>query len=124
MFSDSDIDQLIYESKKIVKKSVDKSFDNLSYIKKVAYIKDRKWEYEKEYRIVFDKSDESGLRFENGKWYMSVKIKNVYLGVNFEKNEPDVKKLILSACSKQKIKVSRMVLDENTYSVKVDTQRR
>ena len=50
--------------------------------KKIAYIKDKKWLYEKEYRIVFDKDDELGLIYEDGKWFMSVKITNVYLGAN------------------------------------------
>ena len=124
VFDDSDIDQLITESKKAVKKSVDKSFDNLSYFKKVAYIKDRKWEYEKEYRIVFDEKDNNGLIYDDGKWYMSVKIKNIYLGVNFEKNDSKTKQAILSACKKHKIKITQMILDENTYSIRVDSQRR
>ena len=118
------IDQLISESKRIVKKSVDKPFDSLSYSKKVAYIKDRRWEYEKEYRIVFDEDDENGLIFEDGKWYMPIKIKNVYLGVNFEKNKPELKQAILSVCNKHKINISRMTLDEDTYSIKVNSQRR
>ena len=34
------------------------------------------------YRVVFDKTDEAGLIYHDGKWFMSVRIKNIYLGAN------------------------------------------
>ena len=86
IYEDSDIDNFISSSTKIAKKCVDKDFSALRKNKKIAYIKDKKWLYEKEYRIVFDKDDELGLIYEDGKWFMSVKITNVYLGANFYKN--------------------------------------
>lgn len=85
VYEDSDIDDLIEHSTKKAKKSLKNDFSVLSKDKKIAYIKDKKWIYEKEYRIVFDKNDESSLIFDNGKWFMSVKITNIYLGANFEK---------------------------------------
>ena len=54
---------------------MDKDFSALSKNKKIAYIKDKKWLYEKEYRIVFDKDDELGLIYKDGKWFMPVKVR-------------------------------------------------
>lgn len=119
VYDDSDIDKLIKLSKKTSKKSVQKEFSSLSKPKKIAYIKDKKWIYEKEYRIVFDKNDENGLIFDDGNWFMSVKITNIYLGVNFHKNEREIQRKILDACKRNKIKVTRMILSDSDYSVKV-----
>lgn len=87
--------------------------------KKIAYIKDKKWLYEKEYRIVFDKDDELGLIYKDGKWFMSVKITNVYLGANSYKNEARIQSEIMDACKRKKVKVAQMVLSDSDYSVKV-----
>ncbi len=119
IYEDSDIDTIISSSVIITKKSVDKDFSALDKNKKIAYIKDKKWLYEKEYRIVFDKDDESDLIYEDGKWFMSVKISNIYLGVNFDKNKSEIKKEITEACKRNKIIVTQMVLSDSDYSVKV-----
>ena len=119
IYEDSDIDSIISSSIKVTKKSVDKEFSALSQNKKIAYIKDKKWLYEKEYRIVFDKTDESGLIYDDGKWFMSVKISNIYLGANFDKNKAEIRKEIMEACKRNKIKVTQMVLSDSDYSVKV-----
>ena len=119
VYEDSDIDKLISLSTKSSKKSVDKDFSSLSNNKKIAMLKDKKWLYEKEYRIVFDKSDESGLIFEDGKWFMSVKITNIYLGANFTKNASSIQTEIIEACKRNKVKIAQMVLSDSDYSVKV-----
>ena len=119
VYTDSDIDGLIANSKKIVKKSVEKSFVGMSKEKKIAYIKDKRWMYEKEYRIVFDKNDEKGLIWDDGKWYMSVKITNIYLGVNFDKNNEELRTEILDAGERNKVKITRMVLSQTDYSLRV-----
>lgn len=119
IYEDSDIDNIISSSKIIAKKSVDKDFSALSKNKKIAYIKDKKWLYEKEYRIVFDKDDEPGLIYEDGKWFMSVKITNIYLGANFYKNKAMIQSKIMNACKCNKVKVTQMVLSDSDYSVKV-----
>lgn len=119
IYEDSDINNIISSSTKITKKSVDKDFSPLSKNKKMAYIKDKKWLYEKEYRIVFDKEDESGLIHQDGKWFMSVKITNIYLGVNFHKNKTEIKKEIMEACNRNKIKIAQMIVSNSDYSVKV-----
>lgn len=119
IYEDSDINNIISSSTKITKKSVDKDFSPLSKNKKMAYIKDKKWLYEKEYRIVFDKEDENGLIHQDGKWFMSVKITNIYLGVNFHKNKTEIKKEIMEACNRNKIKIAQMIVSNSDYSVKV-----
>lgn len=118
IFEDSDIDNIIYSSTKITKKSVEKDFSLLSKDKKIAYIKDKKWMYEKEYRVVFDKSDEEGLIYHDGKWFMSVKITNIYLGVNFDRNKAETQRKIIEACKRNKVKITQMVLSDTDYSVK------
>ena len=118
IYEDSDIDNIISSSTRIAKKSVDKDFSPLSKDKKIAFIKDKKWIYEKEYRVVFDKTDEAGLIYHDGKWFMSVRIKNIYLGANFNKNETEIKKKIIEACKRNKIKITQMVLSDTDYSVK------
>jgi len=118
IYEDSDIDNIISSSTRITKKSVEKDFSPLSKDKKIAYIKDKKWIYEKEYRVVFDKTDEAGLIYHDGKWFMSVRIKNIYLGANFNKNETEIKKKIIEACKRNKIKITQMVLSDTDYSVK------
>lgn len=119
VYSDSDIDALIEKSVKRSKKNITNPFSLLTEKKKVVYLKDKKWLYEKEFRIVFDENDESGLINEDGKWYMSVKINNVYLGVNFDKNDAAQKEKILDACKRNKVQVKQMVLSDSDYSIRV-----
>lgn len=118
IYENSDIDNIISSSTKITKKSVEKDFSLLSKDKKIAYIKDKKWMYEKEYRVVFDKSDEKGLIYHDGKWFMSVKITNIYLGANFDRNKAETQRKIIEACKRNKVKITQMVLSDTDYSVK------
>lgn len=118
IYEDSDIDNIISSSTKITKKSVEKDFSLLSKDKKIAYIKDKKWMYEKEYRVVFDKSDEEGLIYHDSKWFMSVKITNIYLGANFDRNKVETQRKIIEACKRNKVKITQMVLSDTDYSVK------
>lgn len=123
VYEDSNIDDIISSSTRVSKKSVDKGFSPLSRNKKIAYIKDKKWKYEKEYRIVFDKSEEAGLIFEDEKWYMPVKITNIYLGVNFDRNDFGVKSKIIEACKRNKVSVKQMILSDNDYSVRTQVKK-
>lgn len=118
IYEDSDIDNIISSSTKITKKSVEKDFSLLSNDKKIAYVKDKKWMYEKEYRVVFDKSDEAELIYHDGKWFMSVKITNIYLGANFDRNKAETQRKIIEACKRNKVKITQMVLSDTDYSVK------
>ena len=118
IYEDSDIDNIISSSTRIAKKSVDKDFSPLSKDKKIAFIKDKKWIYEKEYRVVFDKTDEEGLIYHDGKWFMSVKITNIYFGANFDRNKVEIQRKIIEACKRNKVKITQMVLSDTDYSVK------
>ena len=119
VYTDSDLDDLIENSTKFCKRNINKSFENLSNSKKIAYIKDKKWLYEKEYRIVFDENDETGLIFENGKWFMSVKVTNVYLGVNFCNNDINKQEEIIEACHRNNISTKMLTVHEDNYSIKI-----
>lgn len=119
IYEDSNIDSIISLSQKSIKKNVNNNFLLLNKHNKIAHIKDKKWSYEKEYRVVFDKDDEDGLIFEDGKWYMSVKTKNIYLGVNFDKNDEKVKKNIIEACKRNNITIKKMTLSKKDYSINV-----
>lgn len=117
LYSDSDVDAIIERNIKWGKKNLEKSFSPMPLNKKRAYIKDHEWAYENEYRIVFDKNDEPGLIKEGRNWYMSVKIKNVYWGVNFD-NDSIVGKGLVQLCNEKKITTTRMVLADRGYTVK------
>lgn len=117
IYEDSDLDKIIASAKFSCKKNISTDYSALSRDKKIAYIKDKKWNYEREYRIVFDKSEEAGLIFDDGKWYMSVKIKTVYLGVNFGANDSKTQSEIREACERNGIEIKQMKLSDVDYSV-------
>lgn len=119
IYTDSNVDDIILHSKIVSKSNINCDFSLLSENAKIAYIKDKKWMYEKEYRIVFCQSDETGLISDQGKWYMSVKIKNVYLGVNFDKNPSTSQEDIRRICRDNNVKITNMALSDSDYSVKV-----
>lgn len=119
IYDNSDVDNIITTGVKKAKKKLDKDYSALSKSKKIAYIKDKKWMYEKEYRVVFDQSDESELINYDGKWFMSVIITNVYLGANFHKNKAETQKMIVEACKRNEVKFTQMVLSDKDYSVRI-----
>lgn len=119
IYEDSNIDNIISSSQKSIKRNVNNNFSLLNKYKKIALIKDKKWFYEKEYRVVFDKDDEDSLILEDGKWYMPVKITNIHLGVNFEKNDKKTKKEIIEACKRNNITIKEMILSINNYSINI-----
>ena len=94
VYEDSNIDEIIRKSKIYSKRNLVKDYSELNRNKKIGLIKDKKWAYEKEYRLIFDESDEPELIFENDNWYLPVKITNIYLGVNFDKNNSEIKNKI------------------------------
>lgn len=119
VYEDSNIDDLVKCCVIKSKKNVKKEISSLSRNKKIALIKDKKWIYEREYRIVFDKEDERGLIYDNGKWYMSVKITTIHLGANFSKNDNATKKSIIDACKRNNVEIKQMVLSNSNYSLRV-----
>ena len=90
-----------------MQKNLKKSFSPLTDKKKIAYIKDKKWIYEREFRMVFDKSEEKYLIHDKDEWYFPVEIKTIYFGVNFEKNAKEVRTELLNLCLEKKIEKSK-----------------
>ena len=124
VYEDSNVAEIIASSQRKLKNyhtknNISKDYSSLSRDKKIAYIKDKKWMYENEYRIVFDRDDERYLISEDNNWFMPVKVTNVYLGVNFDKNQPEIKDEIMNACKRNKIKVAQMILSDSDYSINV-----
>lgn len=121
IFCDSDIDKIIAKSVDKMKKRKRKDYGGLSRDKKIALIKDKKWESEKEYRLVFDEDDEKDLINEDGKWFYGVKIKTVYLGACFDKNEDKLKEEVLNLCDEMGVVVKKMQLSAKRYSLAIMT---
>ena len=51
---------------------------------------------------------------------MSVKITNIYLGANFEKNNDKIKAEIREVCKRNNVLITKMSLTVTDYSVKVN----
>lgn len=117
-FVGCDIDAMMKRTQRSVKKNLAKSYEGLPSSYKIALIKDRKWSYEKEYRIVLTEKDIRDLADGNNYFY-PVKIERVYLGCRFEKNDAEVAQSIVDICQDQKIPIKKMVLSESDYSVKI-----
>ena len=121
IYSDNNIDDIINNAKKGNKRNLRKDYSILSREKKIALIKDQNWNYEKEYRMVFDHNDEQRLikkECDNGeiKWFLPVKIKNIYLGVNFDL---DSNRGVIEQCREKGISIKRMVLSNQNYALVV-----
>ena len=114
---DSDIDAILHERKKKGETEDNDNYSTLSKNKKIAYIKDKKWMDEREYRAVFDKDDERLLRHEGSDYFLPVRITNVYLGVRFDENDEAVKNSIIEICKQQKIEIRQMVMDLKQYAI-------
>ena len=49
---------------------------------------------------------------------MPVKITNVYLGVNFCRNDAQIQQDIMAACKRNRVKITQMKLSDSDYSVR------
>lgn len=121
VFTDTNVDELIETNVVWKKKGLEKDFSLLSYAKKIAYIKDKKWVDENEYRIVLDADDENEWVFEpkKRKWFIPVKIERVYLGASFALNDEKAKEKVLEACKQNKVETKKMVLSKTNYALEV-----
>lgn len=136
IFEDSNLDGTINKCIATMKKAkkkpkiVHEDYSLLNNDKKISYIKSSAWKYEKEYRIVFDKDDEkpftdAGLLVQEGnKWFIKVKITNVYLGVNFDNNSAEVRHKIIHACERNGIQTTQMILSNSDYSLRVGEKQK
>lgn len=105
-----------------VKKCSDAPYAMLDKNKKIACIKDQKWAYEREYRLIFNSDDvknpDVGIQSDyDGNLFFPVTISNVYLGVKFEENKDDVQKDIVDACKSIGATIKCMQLSTKDYSV-------
>lgn len=114
LYTDTDIDKILSETK-LRKKNARSPMIISCHDKKYAYVKDKKWRDENEYRIVFC-DNEPGLIHENANCFMSVKIKRIYLGVNFDYNE---NKKILFMCNERRIEIAKIQLSKENYGLRV-----
>lgn len=120
VFENSDIDKIVKKSLKGRNANVNTDYNSLSRDKKIAFIKDKKWKYEREYRIVCDRDDEHFLCHESGKWFLPVKITNIYLGVNFKRgSNRETRKKIIEICNEKKITIKQMDLSEKNFGLVV-----
>lgn len=121
IFEDSNIDDILIKGKSTSKKLLkNKPIIDLPYEHKVALIKDQKWEYEKEYRIVLDESSPLLTVDSENRFFFDLKIKRIYLGCRFEENKAEAKTSILSACSDNSIGIQRMYMSKENYAVKAE----
>lgn len=117
VFSDSNINYIVEHGKnRQLKTNLNKSLVDLSNDVKIAHIKDHRWLYENEYRIVFD--NDNGLINDEGNWFMPVKITQVYLGVNFSKNSVEEIERVKDLCSHNNIPIKEMRISDSKYVVK------
>ena len=123
LYTDSNINQIINAASNKAKSNVNKDYSRLTDLKKMALLKDAKWKDEKEYRIIFDEYDEKGLIYDNDKWFMSVKIANIYLGVRFNENKPQDVCRIIDACHREGVSIKNMVLSNDDYSIRVNRNK-
>lgn len=108
----TNIDNILSKNKMKPKSNLNKEYDMPDKLK-VAYVKDSKWLYEKEYRVAVTKDYKDEFIIGN---FMKATIKNIYFGVNFDVNKIENKR-ILELCNEHKIKVSYMHMSENDYSI-------
>ena len=117
VYTDTNIDDLIENSQKGNGKNT-YDFDSLSYKQKTAMIKDKKWSYEKEYRIVVDDTvTNKHCQKKNNDVYFAAKIEKVYFGVNFDFNS-DYGRNIVEICQNNKIIMVKMEMSTENYSLK------
>ncbi len=118
VYENSNIDKILEKGKYFSKKNIEKPSDSLSREKKIAFIKDKKWSQEKEYRIVLDKEDEDDLILDGDKWYFPVKITNVYLGARIDLRSKETEEIV-EFCLKNKISIGEMTLSKEKYAIEV-----
>ena len=120
VFEDSNLNNILVLKNQKIKKNLIVDYSQLSKDKQIAFVKDKKWSYEREYRITFNSTDTCNL-IQKGKekWYLKVKIEKIYLGANFGKNEKSYQSKIIEICEQNDITIKPMKLSNINYSVEV-----
>lgn len=116
LFVNSNIDEIINKCKSQGKENLRKSYEQLSDEHKAALLKDQKWAYEKEYRIVCSEK-QTELIDEEGYYSLPVKIERVYLGCRFNENDLMKREAIIQACLAHNVEIKQMRLSQSNYSL-------
>ncbi len=124
VYENSNLDEIIAHSNINMRKNTNCDYSTLSTEKKIAFIKDKKWKDEREYRIVLDGNDEKLLTNEGGRWFLKVKIKNVYLGARFADNGQCTASAIEEICKEKRITVKYMTLSRKNYGLDIAKERK
>lgn len=114
--TESDINKIISKCKDKGKKNLRKPYDHLSHIHKAALIKDQKWAYEKEYRIVCSE-DQQDLICKEEHYNFPVKIERVYLGCRFNENDRTRVDEIIQACLNHNVELKQMCRSQSSYAL-------
>lgn len=114
----TDLNKIFSEMKNKPKKNLVKPYDMDDKLK-IGYIKNSQFSDEIEYRCVTSSnySDEYIIDDENEKFF-KVKIKKIYLGVDFDMNSGAYSKII-EQCITNKIKLAKMQKSKKHYSLEV-----
>jgi len=123
VYENSDVDKIISKCKDKGKRNLIKPYENLPYAHKIALIKDQKWSYEKEYRIVCAENKIASLKEKDG-YFFPVEIERVYLGCRFMDNDPAKREAIIKACKGNKVDIRYMRLSPKNYSVVLEKPNR
>ena len=122
VYKDTNIyEKILKQRKGSINQYVKSDYSDLGEDKLIAYVKDSKWTYEKEYRIVLNDDDSEYYRYDKteGKYYFKVKIKNVYMGVRFDENNNISEEELERICSEKDIKISKIIFSMDTYALKI-----
>ena len=120
VYDNSDLNDILVLKNQKIKKNLIVDYSQLSKDKQIAFIKDKKWSYEREYRITFNSTDTCNLiQKKEENWYLKVEIEKIYLGANFLKNKKSYQSKIIEICEQNGITIKPMKLSNINYSVEV-----
>ena len=124
VYADSNVDEILNDAKLRMNKQKNVPVDCSNYTneEKIGLIKDKKWADEVEYRAVFavDRiKDNADIEYDDKKnCFMKVKIKTIYCGVNFQKDDKDGQ-TVFEICKENGIEIKNVELSISDYSLKV-----
>lgn len=103
----------------VINKILGRGFVKNRFIWEVFSKKSKDWEYEKEWRLIYDKQVPENIANivsdKNKKYLLFLKPKAVYLGLKIKEED---KKLIIDLCNFNKIDIYQMVKNDSNYNLK------
>ena len=106
----------------VINKIQEGSFVKNRFIWEVFSKKSKDWEYEKEWRLIYDKQVPENIATiltdeEDKKYVQFLKPKAVYLGLKISEED---KKLIIDMCNFNKIDIHQMLKNDSNYNLKYE----